>query len=162
MTAGPTQTEHGETDLARVDAILGQYDGNPAKLIAVLQDIQEEYRYLPREALVRVAAGLELPVSQVYRVATFYTAFRLKPLGRHLISVCTGTACHVRGAPVLLDRLGHVLDIPCGGTTPDQRFTLESVHCMGCCSLAPAVRVDTKVFGRLRVGDIDAVLEDFR
>ncbi len=162
MTTGPVQTEQQEIDLGKVDAILEHHAMERSKLIAVLQDVQEEWRYLPEQALRQVARRLELPLSQVYRVATFYSAFRLEPRGRHLISVCTGTACHVRGAPMLLERLEQVLQIPCGGTTSDERFTLEAVHCMGCCSLAPAVRVDDQVFGLVRAARLDALLEDFR
>lgn len=148
-------------DLPEVDSILARHELVPASLIAVLQEIQEQYQYLPREALERVAAQLAVPLSQVYRVATFYSAFSLKPRGRHLISVCTGTACHVRGAGKLLERLQMLLEVEPGQTTPDRLFTLETVHCMGCCSLAPAVRIDETVFARVKVGALEKLIKRY-
>lgn len=148
-------------DLPEIDSILARHEPVPASLIAVLQEVQEQYQYLPREALERVAAQLAVPLSQVYRVATFYSAFSLEPRGRHLISVCTGTACHVRGAGRLLERLQMLLEVEPGQTTPDRLFTLETVHCMGCCSLAPAVRIDETVFARVKVGALEKLIKQY-
>jgi len=147
-------------DLTKADEIIEQYEAAPASLIAVLQDVQDYWQYLPREVLEHTTQRLGVPLSQVYRVATFYSAFTLQPRGRHLISVCTGTACHVRGSGLLLERLGALLQITPGETTPDQDFSLEAVHCMGCCALAPAVRIDDKVYGQVTMRQLERMLED--
>ena len=146
-------------DLTKTDGIIEQYEIAPQSLIPVLQDIQQQWHYLPREGLEQVARRLGLPISQVFQVATFYSAFSLQPQGRHLISVCTGTACHVRGSRNLLERLEQLLDISAGETTADRQFTLETVHCMGCCALAPAVRIDDKVFGQVALNDLEDLLQ---
>jgi len=146
-------------DLTKSDEIIEQYNIAPQSLIAVLQDVQEEWQYLPREVLDHVAARLAVPISQVFRVATFYGAFTLQPRGEHLVSVCTGTACHVRGSDRLLERLEELLQIPPGQTTSDKQFSLETVHCMGCCALAPAVRIDDKVFGQVALNDLEDLLQ---
>jgi len=146
-------------EIAKADQIIEQYEIAPHSLIAVLQDVQEEWQYLPREVLEHVSARLEVPISQVFRVATFYSAFSLEPRGRHLISVCTGTACHVRGSGRLLERLQDLLQIAPGQTTADKQFSLQTVHCMGCCALAPAVRIDDHVFAQVEVGQLEALVE---
>lgn len=148
-------------DLTKTDEIIKQYEIAPQSLIAILQDVQDEWQYLPREVLEHIATRLQIPISQVFRVATFYSAFTLQPRGRHLISVCTGTACHVRGSGRLLERLQELLQIAPGETTPDKQFSLETVHCMGCCALAPAVRIDEKVFGEVAVGQLPDLLEKY-
>ena len=148
-------------DSTKVDDIIEQYEVAPHSLIAVLQDVQDEWHYLPREALEHVGQRLEVPISQVFRVATFYSAFTLQPRGRHLVSVCTGTACHVRGSGILLERLQHILQIATGQTPEDKQFSLEAVHCMGCCALAPAVRIDDKVFGQVTMGEAEKLLKEY-
>ena len=147
-------------DLTKADEIIDQYEIAPHSLIAVLQDVQEEWQYLPREVLDHVAGRLDVPISQVFRVATFYSAFSLQPRGRHLISVCTGTACHVRGSGRLLERLQDLLQVGPGETTTDKQFSLETVHCMGCCALAPAVRIDDHVFAQVGVGQLEALVRE--
>ena len=148
-------------ELAKVDAIVDRNGVDPATLIAVLQDVQEEYSYLPKDALTRVAHKLKVPLSRVYSVANFYKAFSLKPRGRHLIQVCLGTACHVRGGDKILEKLARDLDVEAGDTTADGRFTLEAVHCLGCCSLAPAMVVDEVAYGRLKQDKLARVLKKY-
>lgn len=147
-------------DLTKADEIIEQYEVAPRSLIAVLQDVQDEWQYLPRDVLEHVAGRLEVPISQVFRVVTFYSAFTLQPRGRHLVSICTGTACHVRGSGILLERVGSLLDIGAGETTEDKRFSLEAVHCIGCCALAPAVRIDDKIYGRVAMRQLEGMLEE--
>ena len=113
-----------------------------AMLVQILQDINIEYHYLPGHALKYVSERLSIPLSRVYYVATFYTAFSLKPRGKHLVRVCVGTACHARGAPRVLEEFERQLETPRGETTPDLQFTLETVNCLGCCALGPVVMVD--------------------
>jgi len=124
--------------------------------------LQVEFNYLPEEALQLVAKRLDIPFSRVYAVATFYKTFSLTPRGRHQIQVCTGTACHVRGAPLLLRQLERDLDIQTGGTTPDLEFSLDSVRCLGCCSLAPVVRIDWDTFGKLTQRQASRLLKKYK
>jgi NADH:ubiquinone oxidoreductase subunit E len=140
----PTKTLAGEKVLSTVQYshILDSVEGHPSELIEVLQDIQGECSYLPEEALRAVSAKLSVPLIEVFRVASFYKAFSLAPRGRHLITVCTGTACHVRGAPRMLEELKGQLKISPGDTTPDGAFTLEAVNCLGACALGPVVVLD--------------------
>ena len=131
-----------ETPIEVVNTILGEYERDGSRLISVLQDLQAELGYLPKESLYRVAEYLEVPLVQVYHVATFYTAFSLTPRGRHLVRVCTGTACHVRGAAIILEEIERQLGVKPGEVTPDLRFTLETVNCVGACALGPTVVID--------------------
>ncbi len=142
---------------ARVDGILARHQGEPGPLIPILQDINDEFRYLPRAVLENVSARLEIPLAEVLRVASFYNAFSLEPVGRHIVEVCLGTACFVRGSGLLLERLEGEIGVRAGGTDPRGRFTLRTVRCIGCCALAPAVRIDGVTFGKVpldRVTDI--------
>lgn len=129
-------------DTVQTDEIIDKYKGDKSALIQVLLDIQHENRWLPRDALMRASQRLGIPLSQVYHIATFYKAFSLMPRGRHSVSVCLGTACQVRGAPRLLDRVTEKLQIEPGETSEDMRFSLEIVNCLGCCALGPVMVVD--------------------
>jgi len=134
-----------EHDLAAVVTAVDRLAADPAQIIGILQDVQRELNYLPRWALERVAERLGLPLIHVYRVASFYRAFSLDPRGEHMISVCLGTACHVREGPLVLSALERALGVPVGGTTPGLGFTLERVGCLGACALGPVVQVDEEV-----------------
>jgi NADH-quinone oxidoreductase subunit E len=147
--------------LGRVDQVMDRLGYEPSALIAVLQDVQKELRYLPRDALRLVAARLNLPLTRVYGIATFYKAFSLKPRGRHLISVCLGTACHVRGGVKILEALERGLGVQVGGTTTDERFSLETVRCVGCCGLAPVAVIDEDFHGKLTQERIPQVLSQY-
>ena len=129
-------------ELGNVEEILDKYQGNKSALIQILLDIQAQNRWLPKPALMWVAERLGVTWSQIYHVATFYKAFSLTPQGRHMVQVCLGTACQVRGGPRLLDRVMDVLQIKPGETDQEQRFTLTTVNCLGCCALGPVVVVD--------------------
>jgi NADH-quinone oxidoreductase subunit E len=132
---------------------------HPRFLLPLLQDIQSRYRYLPRASLKLVAEHLGIPESRVYAVATFYKALSLTPKGEKTVKVCLGTACHLRGASSVLDALSRCLDIPPGGTTPDLRFTLETVNCLGACALAPVVTVNDRVYGQMTPGRVAELIE---
>jgi NADH-quinone oxidoreductase subunit E len=149
-------------ELEAVDRIIDRYDGEDGILIQVLQDVQAEYRWLPREAVERVCERLGLPLTQAYSVASFYKAFSLVPRGRHLGSVCVGTACHVRGAPRVLDKVEQALGVKAGETTSDQRFSLEKVNCLGCCALGPVMVIDGEAHGNLAVSEIDGILDTYQ
>ena len=143
----------------RVEPILDRYQRDQGLLVSVLQDIQAEYNYLPKEALVQVSQGLDIPLSQVYSVATFFKAFSLKPRGRHLINVCLGTACHVRGAVRILEEIERELNIKPRETTKDFKYTLETVNCVGACALGPIVIVDEKYSGQMKSNKVKPLLE---
>ena len=140
-----------QVDLQTTEDILQRYPADPRHLISVLQDIQLAYRYLPREVLERVAGKLGVPVAKVYSTATFYKAFSLTPRGEKILRVCTGTACHIRGAPLLLTEFQKRLNIKPGETTEDLKFSLEAVNCVGACALAPVVLVNDTAHGMLSV-----------
>jgi len=135
-------------DYEKVKAIVNRYAGKHDSVIAILQDVQSEYHYLPEHALRAVASQLGLPLIQICGVATFFKAFSLKPRGEHTVTVCLGTACHVRGAPAVLDELKRELDIEPGNTTDDMRFTLETVNCLGACALGPIMVIDGNYYGQ--------------
>jgi NADH-quinone oxidoreductase subunit E len=141
-----------------VDKVVREYKGNKGALIQILLEIQRENRWLPQEVLKLVCEKLGVPLSPAYRIATFYKAFSLSPQGRHRLSVCLGTACHVRGAPRLLDRVVQATKINPGETSEDQRFTLETVNCVGCCALGPVVVVDDKYHSNPPPTELDKIL----
>jgi len=145
----------------KVAAIVDEYKSDKGQLISILQDVQAELHYLPKETLIQVSDTMDIPLSRVYSVATFFKAFSLKPRGKHLIDVCLGTACHVRGAPKLLDQIERSLRTSRGETTNDLKFTLETVNCMGCCALGPVVRIDGKYFGQMGPGKVDPLLAGY-
>jgi NADH-quinone oxidoreductase subunit E len=142
--------------------IIKRHSRDKSALIAVLQDIQEEYKYLPKDALKLVGEELNIPASRIYEVATFYNTFSLNPRGRYLVEVCAGTACHVQGASRLMDRLQRDLEIKCGQTTKDNMFTLEEVRCLGCCSLAPVVRIGGNIHPYLTQDEIPRILRNYK
>lgn len=144
---------------ASIQAIVDRYERDQGMLVSILQDIQTEYRYLPREVLEETSRIMGVPLSQVYSVATFFRAFSLTPRGRHLIRVCTGTACHVRGAVRVLEKVELDLGIKREETTSDLRFTLETVNCVGCCALGPMVIMDdNKYHGQLTSDKVSPLL----
>ncbi len=149
-------------DLSTLDTILEDRGAEPFDVMEVLQDIQEEYRYLPEEAMHRVSDALDVPLIEVFRLANFYKAFSLKPRGRHLITVCMGTACHVQHAPMLLDELLGQLGVKPGETTKDGAFTVEGVNCVGACALAPVVIIDGKYYDHVTPRKLRDLIEDIR
>lgn len=132
-----------------VNRILRRYGNDPTDIIAILQDVQHTYRYLPKDVMETLAEKLEVPLPRIYHLATFFRAFSLEPRGKHELQVCMGTACHVRGAPRILESLERGLKIRAGETTPDLQYTLETVNCVGACALGPVVVVDGQSKGKL-------------
>lgn len=145
----------------RIDKIIDKYACEKGVLIQLLLDIQRELNWIPPEAVIRINKRLKIPVSEIYRVASFYTALSLKPRGRHLVRVCLGTACYVRGAPKILDSVERTLGIRAGETTPDDKFTLETVNCLGCCALGPVVEIDGQYNGRLSSANVGKLLSSY-
>ena len=145
--------------LDKVDEILDKYEGREGILIQILLDIQIEFNWIPLEAMDRISKRFKIPISQVYRVASFYKAMSLTPRGRHLLRVCLGTACHVRGGPRIMDRTKEHLGIEAGETTRDLKFTLERVNCLGCCALGPVMVVDGEYHGHMTASEVGKILE---
>ena len=142
--------------------ILGQFDDRRANLIPILQTIQAKHYYLPEESLRRVARKLQMTYSEVYQVATFYRCFSLKPRGKHLVQVCRGTACHVRGGDLVYERAQTEAGVDASGNSADGQFTVESVRCIGCCGLAPVMRVGKDTYAHMEQGKVKAVLNKYR
>jgi NADH-quinone oxidoreductase subunit E len=145
--------------MEKVAQIIARYPDGPDSIIQILQDIQNEYNYLPREALDYVTESLRIPSSKVYGIATFYTAFSLKPRGKYHITVCLGTACHVRGAESILAEFERRLGIKPSENTPDMKFSLETVNCLGCCAIGPIVVCNGKYHGEFKLKDVARLLE---
>ena len=133
--------------IEQIDKIIDKYVGREGVLIQLLLDIQRELKWIPKEAIMRIHKRLKIPVSEIYRVASFYTALSLTPRGKHLVRVCTGTACYVRGGTNILDSVENTLGIKNKETSPDGKFTLETVNCLGCCALGPVIEIDGKYYG---------------
>lgn len=151
-----------KNDYDLVEEIIKRHGGNHDSVIAILQDVQSQYHYLPEAALRMVAEHLQLPLIQVYGVATFFKAFSLKPRGEHLIRICVGTACHVRGAQSVLDEVKRQLGIGTGETTEDMRFTLETVNCLGACALGPVMVVDDEYYGEMSPKKVKEIISDYK
>ncbi len=155
-------TEFTADQLDAVDSIIRRNRDRPGALIPVLKDVQDVTGYLPLPLQQRIATGLNLSFSEVYGVATFYSFFRQEPIGRHLIKVCLGTACYVRGNKDLVQNLSRDLACKIGGTTEDRRFTIEGVRCLGCCGIAPVITVGEDVHREVRAKDMPPILEQYK
>lgn len=145
-----------------LETVLEPFEDDRASLIPILQDIQARYSYLPEDVLRRIARKLRIPTPDVYQVATFYRCFSLEPRGKHLVQVCLGTACHVRGGQRILERVQTETGVVDTGTSPDLEFVVETVRCLGCCGLAPVVRVDRDIFASMDQNKIRGVLRRYR
>ncbi len=141
-----------------IDSIVKKYEAQPTALIMILQDVQKHYRYLPEAAIRLVSAKMNLPLAQIYGVATFYRSFSLKPKGKNHVCVCTGTACHVRQANVIVERLETDLGLKAGETSKDLEFSLETVNCLGACALGPLVTANEVYYGNMTVSKVDRML----
>jgi len=150
-----------ETEAAKVNEIIDKYPAEPEVLIQLLLDLQNEFNWIPKEAILSVSERLQIPVSQIYRVASFYKAMSLQPRGEHIVSVCLGTACHVRGGARIIDKVEENLNIKAGETTEDMKFTLERVNCLGCCALGPVLMVDKDYYGKVVPAKVNEVLRNY-
>ena len=145
----------------RLGEIFSSYEGKTEELIPILQEAQTEFGYLPEQVMVEIAGFLRLPESRVFGVASFFAQFRFSPVGKNLLMVCRGTACHVRGAPRAIDELSRHLGIKDGETTDDFQFPLETVACLGACALAPVMIVNNPYYGKMDSKKIKSVLDKF-
>ncbi|MBA1335648.1 MAG: Bifurcating [FeFe] hydrogenase, gamma subunit [Firmicutes bacterium] len=156
MSSGKTQEIFSYTS-----SILKEYPREQRFLLAILQDIQKQYNYLPREALTIIHEYLDIPMSKLYSMATFYKALSLKPKGKYVIKVCDGTACHIRGSSLIIDEIQKLLNISPGDTTEDGLFSLETVNCLGSCALAPVMVVNGKYFGKVTPKMVKKIIDEF-
>ncbi len=151
-----------ELDRVKLDEAISKYKGDRSFLLGIFQDIQREYRYLPKEAIKYVCERLNIPVVKGYEIATFYKSLSLVPKGNHTIHVCMGTACHLKGAPGVLEAFERELKVKKGETTEDMMFTLETVNCLGACALAPLVRVDERDFGKVNQTNVKNIIDEYK
>jgi len=158
---GKKKIKKAAMDTDRVDQIIDKHQGEASSLIQVLLEIQSEHHWLPKEALERVSEKLQVPLTRIQHIATFYKAFSLVPKGRHEIHICTGTACHVRGAPRVLDAVQDLTGIKPGETDLDSKFSLETVNCLGCCALGPVMVIDGETYGKMAPAETADVLKRY-
>jgi NADH-quinone oxidoreductase subunit E len=163
-TVNPLHSDQPEEiDYMELDNIIEkQFGSDNENLIMILQAIQRRYNYLPEPALKYLAEKLVIPLSQIYGVGTFYSTFSLEPRGKNIISICLGTACHVRGAEKVLERITENLSVRDGQTTADRQFTLESVRCIGCCSLGPVVKINEDIHGLITSDKVGEILGQYK
>lgn len=145
-------------DIKRVDAIIDKWEEDPEFVIEMLQDIQDQFRHIPQKALERVADRTGRPRGKLFHIATFYKAFSLEPRGETEIQVCMGTACYVKGAPDILAALERELGVSSGQTTPDGRFTLSEVRCLGCCGIAPVISINDEIINEVKPSEVHSIL----
>jgi len=149
-------------DIKKVDEVISRYEKSDESLLAILQDFQKEFLYVPEEGMQRLSELFDVPESKIYAMGTFYKSLSLVPRGRHTIKVCTGTACHLKGANQIIDTVERELGVKRNSTTADGRFTLESVNCVGACAMAPLVVVDEDYHGQVRTSKIMDVLKKYK
>ena len=145
----------------KIERIIDKYGGDEGSLIQILLDIQQEYNWIPPEAARLVGERIDIPITQINRVASFYKSLSLSPRGKYLVKVCMGTACYVRGGKRLMNRISRVLGVENGGTTEDMKFTLESVNCLGCCALGPMMTVNGEYHGNTTSEKVAEVLKNY-
>jgi NADH-quinone oxidoreductase subunit E len=148
-------------DLGTVDEIMESHHGQASSLIQVLLEIQEKYHWLPQDALRLVSERLQVPLSRIHHIATFYKAFSLVPKGRHQVHICMGTACHVRGASRVLDKVSEVTGVGPGETDLALKFSVETVNCLGCCALGPVMEIDGKTHGKISAANTGDILSSY-
>ncbi len=148
-------------DFEKADLLIDQHGKSEKDLIQVMLAIQEEFNFLPSEILERISEKLDVSMIRIYQVAAFYKFFNLEERGKHIITVCKGTACHVRGSNMLVDQVDRVLKIRPGETTEDMQFTIEEVNCLGCCAIGPVMTVDNKYYGNMSVSKVERVLNKY-
>jgi NADH:ubiquinone oxidoreductase subunit E len=146
-------------DVKQVDQIINRYDKSEESLLAILQDFQREFHYVPEEGMRRLSEVMEVPESKIYAMGTFYKALSLTPRGKHIVKVCTGTACHLKGAPQILETLERELKVKRNGTTADGEYTVECVNCVGACAMAPVTVIDEEYHGETRSSKVMDVLK---
>jgi len=149
-------------DNEKLEKIIGSSRTDQKEMIHILHDVQSEYGYIPPEAVTAISRLLKVSESEIFGVLTFYNAFSLTPKGEHVVTVCMGTACHVRGGPQIVEEIKRKLVVKVGETTADNKFTLETVNCIGCCAIGPVVVVDEKYYSNITLNKIDPILKEYK
>ncbi|MBN1949488.1 MAG: NAD(P)H-dependent oxidoreductase subunit E [Candidatus Cloacimonetes bacterium] len=149
-------------DTIKVTQIIDKWQSDPDYAVEMMQDIQQEFRHIPRSALEEITRRTKTPLARLYHIATFYKAFSLTPRGKYVIQVCTGSACHVKGAGTVLETLQKELKLEAGETTSDRLFTLEKVPCLGFCSMAPVIMIGSDLIGEVKATEIPALINKYR
>lgn len=157
----PDHSSKNNESMVRITEVIEQFKDMKGSLIPVLHEVQDTYGYLPQEVLEFVSEQLNLPMTEIYGVATFYSFFSLEPKGEHVIRVCLGTACYIKGAQGIIDQISQELNVKVQGTTADNKFTLDATRCLGACGLAPVITIGEKVYGRLSKNDIPKILKEY-
>jgi len=147
---------------AQIDTVLEARGSDQSSLVAILQEIQKREGYLPKKTLELLAEKMKIPLSRLYAMSTFYRAFSMVPTGKHHVCVCMGTACHVRGGQAMLNKVEQLLGTRAGQTTRDRRFTVDTVRCLGCCSIGPVVKIDDDTFGRVKQEQIESIMAKYQ
>lgn len=161
-SCGCSGSPNCDKDIYKVDEIIKGHENQNGALMPILNEIQDKFGYLPQEALKELSRRLDIPLAEIYGVATFYSRFTMKPRGEHTVSVCLGTACYVKGSKGIFDKLVSELKVNgSGDTTDDGKFTLEATRCLGCCGLAPVIMIDEDVYGKLVPEDIPDILKKY-
>ena len=156
----PDHNSKNSERMMRISEVIEQFKEMKGALIPVLHEVQDTYGYLPKEVLEFVSEQLNLPMTEIYGVATFYSFFSLEPKGEHVIRVCMGTACYIKGAQSIIDQISLELNVKVQGTTVDNKFTLDATRCLGACGLAPVITIGERVYGRLTKNDIPKILKE--
>jgi len=149
-----------ETCSEKMESLIDSYSDKKEELISLLQDVQAEFNYIPQDVMVRISQKLNIPLTQIFSVATFFRSFSLKPRGRHVLTICLGTACHVRGGQRLVSKVERDQKVKPGETTEDMKFTLETVNCLGCCALGPVAVIDGKYESKVTPDKLDNILKE--
>jgi len=150
-----------KADKEKIRLLVGKWKDKKGSLIMVLHEIEKHYGYVPREVSLEISREMGIPLARIYEVLTFYHYFKLTPPGKHTISVCLGTACYLKGAPALINEIHSILGISPGQITSDGLFNLNVVRCLGCCGLAPVLKVDDKIFGEVKVSDVIDIVSTY-
>ncbi|MDD3345148.1 MAG: NAD(P)H-dependent oxidoreductase subunit E [Candidatus Omnitrophica bacterium] len=154
-------TENTKNMQEEIANLVEKWKGKEGNLIMILHELQNYYGYIPRPAALELSRALETPLARIYEVITFYNFFKLSPPGKHTIALCMGTACYLKGAPVLLNEIKNLLNVEEGQTTKDGLFQLDVVRCLGCCGLAPVIKIDEKVYGKVQKSQVMGILSEY-
>ena len=150
------------TAVKQIEEIIARYENEKTPLMMILSDIQHEYGYIPLEVQELISEKTGIPVAEIYGVVTFYSFFSLEPKGKYVIGVCLGTACYVKGSQQVIDKFAEILNIKPGETTSDGLFTLDALRCIGACGIAPAITINGKVYPKVSVGQVPAIIDEYR
>lgn len=155
------RSQEQSKDMLMVKSLIKKWEGKKGNLLMILHEAQNHYGYIPRDVIFELTCCLNIPLARIYEVISFYNYFKFEPPGKHIISICMGTACYLKGAVQLFKKINDILNIEDGEITPDGMFQLQSVRCLGCCGLAPVIMIDEKIYGNLKPNDLDEIIAKY-